>query len=132
MRIMLVNLTPELQQKLKTILSKVAKDIGLDALAIFTRDGRNLAYWAKQEKVDPDLLSATTAAMLNIGEQTIQKLEKGELWEVIVKGSRGYVIMTRAGRSLLLTGEGIQEGNLNLVIKLLREAGRSIATILAT
>ena len=129
---MLIDLTPELQQKLKTILAKVAKDIGLDALAIFTRDGRNLAYWAKQEKVDPDLLSATTAAMLNIGEQTIQKLEKGELWEVIVKGSRGYVIMTRAGRSLLLTGEGIQEGNLNLVIKLLREAGRSIAAILAT
>jgi len=129
---MLIDLTPELQQKLKTILAKVAEDIGLDALAIFTRDGRNLAYWAKQEKVDPDLLSATTAAMLNIGEQTIQKLEKGDLWEVIVKGSRGYVIMTRAGRSLLLTGEGVQEGNLNLVIKLLREAGRSIATILAT
>ncbi|MCD6484744.1 MAG: roadblock/LC7 domain-containing protein [Candidatus Odinarchaeota archaeon] len=129
---MLIDLTPELQKKLKTILAKVAEDIGLDALAIFTRDGRNLAYWAKQEKVDPDLLSATTAAMLNIGEQTIQKLEKGELWEVIVKGSRGYVIMTRAGRSLLLTGEGVQEGNLNLVIKLLREAGRSIAAILAT
>ena len=129
---MLIDLTPELQKKLKTILAKVAEDIGLDALAIFTRDGRNLAYWAKQEKVDPDLLSATTAAMLNIGEQTIQKLEKGELWEVIVKGSRGYVIMTRAGQSLLLTGEGVQEGNLNLVIKLLREAGRSIAAILAT
>ena len=129
---MLIDLTPELQKKLKTILAKVAEDIGLDALAIFTRDGRNLAYWAKQEKVEPDLLSATTAAMLNIGEQTIQKLEKGELWEVIVKGSRGYVIMTRAGQSLLLTGEGVQEGNLNLVIKLLREAGRSIAAILAT
>lgn len=129
---MAIELSAELRAKLVKILENVARDINLHSLAIISKDGRNIAFWSAQTKVDPDLMSAISAAMLSMGEQTVNKLEEGQLWEVIVRGSKGFTVMTKAGEALLLIGAGTQLPNLGLVIRLLREAGRTISDIIST
>ena len=129
---MVIEIDSKLRKRLESILEKVARDIDLEALAIFTREGRNVAFWSSERNVDPDLLSATSAALLAIGDQTIKKLDKGEIWEVIVRGSRGYAVMTKAGNELLLIGVGIHIVNLSMIVKILREAARKLGEILSS
>ena len=128
---MVIELPAELKAKLVKILENVARDINLHSLAIISKDGRNIAFWSAQSDVDPDLMSAISAAMLSMGEQTVNRLREGQLWEVIVHGSQGFTVMTKAGESLLLIGAGTQLPNLGLVVRLLREAGRTISDILS-
>ncbi|MHA1859690.1 MAG: roadblock/LC7 domain-containing protein [Candidatus Asgardarchaeia archaeon] len=119
----------ETREKLISLLENVANDIKLDAIAIVTRNGENIASWASKD-VDPDLLSAISAAILALGVQTTEKLDKGELWDVLVRGSRGYVVMAKAGEELLLIGSGKFYSNLGLVMGILRGAAKNIGDIL--
>ncbi|MHA2406958.1 MAG: roadblock/LC7 domain-containing protein, partial [Candidatus Ranarchaeia archaeon] len=79
-----------LVRQLTNILERVAKDINLEALSVITQTGRKIAFYASKQNVDPDLLAALSAAMANMGNETVSKLDQGDLYEVIVRGSKGY------------------------------------------
>ncbi|WXG45623.1 MAG: roadblock/LC7 domain-containing protein [Candidatus Atabeyarchaeum deiterrae] len=113
------------EQRIGKLLEKISNDIDLEAIALISREGRRVAFFARRE-VDPDLLSALSAALLSMGEMSVQKMEQGSLWEVIVRGAGGYTILTSAGPRLLLIGAGSEEANLGLVIRILREYAKKI------
>lgn len=118
-----------MEERIGKLLEKISNDIDLEAIALISREGRRVAFYARKE-VDPDLLSALSAAMLSMGEMSVQKMDQAPLWEVIVRGSGGYTILTSAGPRLLLIGAGSEEANLGLVIRILREYAKKIEEVL--
>ena len=126
----LPSLSADLIQELTIILERVARDINLEALAVITKTGRKVAFWSAHQRVDPDLLAALSAAMCSMGDETVAKLKEGELFEVIVRGSKGYAITTSAGPKLALIGASYEPENLGLIVRIMREAAKKIADAL--
>ncbi|MHA1754006.1 MAG: roadblock/LC7 domain-containing protein [Candidatus Odinarchaeia archaeon] len=126
---MSVGLNKENAQKLAKYLSDIAMKSDLEALAVVTRDGIRLAFKAIGSKqIDPDLMSAISAAMLHVGESAVEKMGFSELWEVIVTGQGGYIVLSGAGR-LVLIGSGSRMKGLSDTVTLFRKYARLIADI---
>lgn len=119
----------KIEERIGKLLEQISDDIDLEAIALISREGRRVAFFARKQ-VDPDLLSALSAAMLSMGEMSVQKMDQAPLWEVIVRGSGGYTILTSAGPRLFLIGAGSEEANLGLVIRILREYAQKIEEVL--
>ena len=79
---MVAELDPETKKKLVKTLGEISRYCDLDALAVVTREGRRLAFFA-QKGTDPDLLSAVSAAVTSTGTMVTEQLMHGGLWEVI-------------------------------------------------
>nr|MDO8099895.1 roadblock/LC7 domain-containing protein [Candidatus Njordarchaeota archaeon] len=118
-----------MEERIGKLLEKISYDIDLEAIALISKEGRRVAFFARRD-VDPDLLSALSAALLSMGEMSVQKMDQAPLWEVIVRGAGGYTILTSAGPRLLLIGAGSEEANLGLVIRILREYAKKIEEVL--
>jgi predicted regulator of Ras-like GTPase activity (Roadblock/LC7/MglB family) len=116
-----------LVRQLTNILERVAKDINLEALSVITQTGRKIAFYSTKQNVDPDLLAALSAAMANMGNETVSKLDQGHLYEVIVRGSQGYAITTSAGSKLALIGASKKFEDLGMIVRIMRDAAKKIA-----
>ena len=44
-----------------------------------------------------------SAALLSLGDRTAKELARGGLEQVLIKGDRGYILMTHAGEDAVLT-----------------------------
>jgi predicted regulator of Ras-like GTPase activity (Roadblock/LC7/MglB family) len=119
----------EIQARITDILQRIALEVNLYTLALITREGRRIAYYSTTE-VDPDLMSAVTAAILNAAEMAIAQMGQGELWEIVVRGSQGFSIVSCAGTSFLMVGAGTHAANLGRVVSVLRDYSKMIAQIL--
>ncbi|NVM52753.1 MAG: roadblock/LC7 domain-containing protein [Candidatus Helarchaeota archaeon] len=119
----------EIESKITNILQRVAMEVNLYTLALITREGRRIAYYSTAQ-VDPDLMSAVTAAILNAAEMAVTQMSQGELWEIVVRGSQGFSIVSCAGTSFLLVGAGTHSADLGRVVSVLRDYAKMIAQIL--
>ncbi|MHA1797921.1 MAG: roadblock/LC7 domain-containing protein [Candidatus Helarchaeota archaeon] len=120
----------EIEKKITVILQRVASEVDLHTLALITTEGRRIAYFSKMN-VDPDLLSASVAAILNMGQMTVSQFQQGELLEIVVRGDAGFTIVSCAGQGFLMIGAGIQSSDLGLVVSVLRDYSKMIGEILA-
>ena len=80
--------------------------------------------------VDEDRVGAMAAAMLALGERTARELNRGELEQVMVKGSSGYILMTHAGADAVLTVIAREGAKLGLIFLDAKRAARNIVEIL--
>ncbi len=119
----------EIQARLTEILQRVAMEVNLYTLALITREGRRIAYYSTTD-VDPDLMAAVTAAILNQAEMAIMQMRQGELWEIVLRGSAGFTVTSCAGTSFLMVGAGTQSSDLGRVVGVLRDYSKMIAQIL--
>ncbi|MHA1917438.1 MAG: roadblock/LC7 domain-containing protein [Candidatus Ranarchaeia archaeon] len=117
--------------QLTNILERVAKDINLESLAVITQTGRKIAFYSKNQELDPDLLAALSAAMANMGNETVEKLNQGTLFEVIVRGSKGYAITTSAGPKLALIGASLKLEDLGMIVNIMRDAATKIGNAIS-
>ena len=120
----------EIEKKITVILQRVASEVDLHTLALITTEGRRIAYFSKMN-VDPDLLSASVAAILNMGQMTVTQFQQGELMEIVVRGSEGYTIVSCAGQGFLMIGAGIASSDLGLTVSVLRDYSKMIGEILS-
>ncbi len=110
-------------------LSEIAMKTDLEALAVVTREGVRLAFKVVGSKqVDPDLMSAISAAMLHVGESAVEKMGLKELWEVIITGEEGYIVLSGAGK-LVLIGAGSSLKTLTTTVSVFRIYSRKIADL---
>ncbi|MHC1590713.1 MAG: roadblock/LC7 domain-containing protein [Candidatus Helarchaeales archaeon] len=119
----------EIERKITIILQRVATEVDLHTLALITKEGRRIAYFSRIN-IDPDLLSAMVAAILNMGEMCVQQMSQGELWEIVVRGSNGFTIVSCAGRGFLMIGAGTAATDLGLTVSVLRDYSKMIGEIL--
>ena len=121
--------THEIEARITDILQRVAMEVNLYTLALITREGRRIAYYSTAD-VDPDMMSAVSAAILNAAEMAVMQMRQGELWEIVVRGSQGFTITSCAGTSFLMVGAGTHAADLGRVVSVLRDYSKMIAQIL--
>ena len=74
----------------------------IDASAVISTDGLTIASMLPQD-MDEDRVGAMSAAMLSLGDRTAEELGRGQLDQVLIKGDKGFVLMTHAGPDAVVT-----------------------------
>ncbi len=86
----------------------------VEAAAIVSVDGLSMASSLPAD-IEEDRVSAMSAAMLSLGERISSELGRGELEQVMVKGEKGYVILTAVGEEAVLTVLARKDAKLGLI-----------------
>ena len=119
---------PELQKKIYQILREIGEYTDLEALAVVNREGMKISFFAKKG-IDPDLLSAISAAILSTGEKAVSYNDHGELLEVLVRGEKGFTILSNAGEYILI-GTSLELNSMGLTIRVLRKYASKLEDII--
>jgi hypothetical protein len=77
----------------ESILKDLIKDSGAEGAILVSPDGLAIASVLPSD-IEEDRVAAMGAAILSLGQRVASELEKGELEQLYVKGSEGYVIFT--------------------------------------
>jgi len=101
----------------------------IEATGIISTDGLMMAS-ALPANLDEDRVGAMSAAMLSLGDRTAQELARGTLEQVLIKGDRGYVLMTHAGEEAVLSVLAKPNAKLGLIFLDVKRAASSISEVL--
>ena len=99
------------------------------ASAIVRTDGLVLAS-SLPKNADEGIVGAMSAAVLNIGNRSVNELERGELDKVIISGSKGDIVLCGVGSTAVLSVITNPDSNLGLVLLEMRRASQKIQDIL--
>ena len=99
------------------------------ASAVLSTDGLVMASLLAGD-MDEDRVGAMSAAMLSRGDRITGELRRGELEQVLIKGSLGYVLMTQAGSEAVVTVIAKPDTRLGLIFLDIKRAAESIGKIL--
>ncbi|MCS7312891.1 MAG: roadblock/LC7 domain-containing protein [Acidobacteria bacterium] len=83
--------------------------------ALVSLDGLPL-YTALPAGTEEDRIAAMAAALLALGERTLRELRRGQLEQVYVKGSDGYIIVFRVGAEAVLEVITSNQAKLGLIL----------------
>jgi len=97
----------------------------IEASGVISTDGLMMAAQLPAS-MDEDRVGAMSAAMLSLGDRTAQELARGELEQVLVKGEKGYVLMTYAGKDAVVTVVAKSNAKLGLIFLDVKRAAESI------
>jgi len=116
------------------MLSSILNDLNgtsadIEATGIISTDGLMMAS-ALPANLDEDRVGAMSAAMLSLGDRTAQELARGTLEQVLIKGDKGYVLMTHAGHEAVLTVLAKPNAKLGLIFLDVKRAATSIAEVI--
>ncbi|MHA1400248.1 MAG: roadblock/LC7 domain-containing protein [Candidatus Heimdallarchaeaceae archaeon] len=125
---MSIDLPAEKKKELIKILKKISQGCELEALAVVTDEGIKVAFFA-EKNADPDLLSAISSALLSTGEMVTKQLSHGNLEQVIIRGARGFTILSELGNYLLI-GASKDLHSIGLAIQVIRRYSPNVAEIL--
>lgn len=115
---------------LNSILSELnGSTADIEASAVLSTDGLMMASMLPSG-MDEDRVGAMSAAMLSLGDRTSKELARGELEQVLVKGNKGYVLMTHAGNEAVLTALCKPNARLGLIFLDVKRAAESISKII--
>jgi predicted regulator of Ras-like GTPase activity (Roadblock/LC7/MglB family) len=121
-------LSNEQKKKLIKLLQEIVRYADLEALALVTKTGINIAFFSEKE-TDPDLFSAISAAVSATGSMVTEKMGQGTLYEVTVRGAGGYTILSSAGTDFILIGASREAHSLGLAIRVLRRYSLKIPQV---
>jgi Uncharacterized distant relative of homeotic protein bithoraxoid len=79
--------------KYTEILEGLIKDSGAEGAVLVSVDGLAIAS-VLPSSADEDRVAAMGAAILSLGERVASELNKGNLEQLYIKGSTGYVVFT--------------------------------------
>jgi predicted regulator of Ras-like GTPase activity (Roadblock/LC7/MglB family) len=80
--------------------------------------------------MDEDRVGAMSAAMLSLGDRTSNELARGDLEQVLIKGHKGYVLLTHAGTDAVLTVLCKPNARLGLIFLDVKRAAEGISKVL--
>lgn len=101
----------------------------IEASGVISTDGLMMAS-VLPAGMDEDRVGAMSAAMLSLGDRTAQELNRGNLEQVLIKGDRGYVLMTYAGQEAVLTVLAKPNAKLGLIFLDVKRAAESISELI--
>ncbi len=124
-------MSEEEAKQLAMYLREITLYTELETLAVVTKAGRRVAFSStKGVDIDADLLFAISAVLLQTGIEAVSKLSFEPLFELIVRGEKGIIVVTDAG-PLVLIGAGVKIESLGHVVSVFRHFGREIAAVFA-
>ncbi len=115
-------------------LNKVLKSLqtgspDLEASALISEDGLMIASALPQD-LDETRVAGMSATLLSLGARGAIELGRGDVQEVVVRGTHGYAVMINAGRGVLLLVVANEHAKLGLIFFDMREAINEIKRIL--
>jgi uncharacterized protein len=116
------------------MLSSVLSDLNgtsadIEASAVISTDGLMMAA-ALPAGMDEDRVGAMSAAILSLGDRTARELARGELEQVLIKGAKGYVLMTHAGHEAVVTTLAKPNAKLGLIFLDVKRAAEAISNLI--
>lgn len=102
---------------------------GINAAAAMTGDGLVIAS-ILDPGVDADRFAAMSASLLALAERQIEEIERGSLVQLMIEGTRGAVLLVRAGTDAVLavsTNPGAMMGRIFIDT---RKAARQLESVL--
>ncbi len=118
------------EELIKSVLSDLnSGSADIEASAVISLDGLTMASLL-QAGMDEDRVGAMAAAMLSLGDRTAMELSRGELDQVMIKGSRGYILLIHAGSEAVLSVIVRDGAKLGLVFLDANRAAQSVARLL--
>ena len=100
----------------------------IEASAVVSMDGLIIAS-ALPHGVEPDRVSAMSAALLSLGERISLELSRGTLDQLFVKGEDGYVVLISIGGKAVLTALARKEARLGMVLLSMRRAAAELSSL---
>lgn len=100
-----------LDEILKKLLAAIPE---VKAASIVSVEGLPIAS-ALPQGVDETRIAAMTAAILSLGERAAQEMNKGDLEQIFVRGSDGYLLVLAAGPNAVLTVSTTKDVRLGLI-----------------
>jgi predicted regulator of Ras-like GTPase activity (Roadblock/LC7/MglB family) len=97
--VMSVKIPEHVQQRLADILHAMEETSELTRCVVVTRTGIKIA-----PDMDADSYSASSAALIDLGERVVASLEHGTLEELVINAIGGYVILAAVGKEYMLLG----------------------------
>ena len=101
----------------------------IEASAVLSTDGLMMDSLLPAG-MDEDRVGAMSAVMLSLGDRTSEELERGKLEQVLIKGDKGFILMTYAGPDAVVTVLTKPEARLGLIFLDVKRAADGIAKIL--
>jgi predicted regulator of Ras-like GTPase activity (Roadblock/LC7/MglB family) len=101
----------------------------IEASAVISTDGLMMAALLPAS-MDEDRVGAMSAAMLSLGDRTAKELARGTLEQVLVKGNKGYILMTGAGGEAVLTVLAKPNAKLGLIFLDVKRAAEAVTKLI--
>jgi len=123
-------LSPEKKNELLIILRDISRECSLSAIAVVSSEGQELAFFAERS-TDQVVMSALASALNSAGQQTVNQIKCGNLDQVIIKGSEGFVILLNLDQYIVLAASK-DIYTLALAMNILGKYGKRVYQILTT
>lgn len=115
---------------IETVLADLNTSSGdVQASAVISRDGLMMASKLPAD-IEEDRVAAMTAALLALGERTARELKRGNLDQVLIHGSDGYVLLRDAGPEAVLSVLTTRDAKLGLVFLDVSRAAKELSRLL--
>ena len=125
---MMDDFSSEKKSKLLQILRDISKECSLNAIAVVSSEGQELAFFA-EKSTDQVIMSALASALNSAGQQTVKQIKCGNLDQVIIKGSEGFVILLNLNQFIVLAASK-DIYSLALAMTVLGKYGKSVYQVL--
>jgi len=116
-------------EKISPQITFITSNADIEAIALVSLEGYQIAFSAlPQYQVDGDQFCGLASALLMTGSSTIKTLFQEDLSEIIVRAEDGYIIVSNAGR-LVIVCAGTVIDTLMKTVKVMRVAAKNLAMI---
>ncbi len=124
------NQAANIENKLKPILRGLnSSSSHIEASAVMSRDGLSVASVLGQG-VDSDRLGAMCAALLGLADTTAKELNRGELKQVLLHGTQGFMLISHVGEKAVLAVASKPGTNLGMVFVEAKKTAKKIEAVL--
>jgi predicted regulator of Ras-like GTPase activity (Roadblock/LC7/MglB family) len=121
-----LGLSPDDIATLEPEITFITSNCNIEAIALVTETGYQIAYAALPTyTVDSDALSGIASAAMMTGRMTMMSTFNEPLSETIIRADNGYIVITSAGR-FVLVGAGRDIKNLMTTVKVFHTAAQRI------
>lgn len=120
------NVVATLSQVLKRLHSATPGVLGC---AVISTDGFTIAS-DLPNTIEEERNAAMAAAMLALGQQTMEEFNQGCLRRIFIEGDLGHVIVVSAGDDALLSAVAQKEAKLGLVFLQMQRAAENIRQVM--
>jgi predicted regulator of Ras-like GTPase activity (Roadblock/LC7/MglB family) len=101
----------------------------VEACALISEDGLMIAS-ALPQHVDETRVAGMSATLSSLGTRAAHELERGEVQEVLVRGTDGYAAMMNSGHGTLLLAMASKQAKLGLLFLDMRRATEDLKKVL--
>lgn len=127
---MIPDISIEKKNQLIQILREISLECNLAAIAVVSSEGQELAFFA-EKGTDQVIMSALASALNSAGQQTVNQIKVGNLDQVIIKGSEGFVILQNLDRFIVLAASK-ETYSLALAMNVLGKHGKKVYQVLSS